>query len=214
MDTIVENDEIKIMRFELGQWSTNAYIVVCQRTNQSCIIDAPAGAEEIADNLRDTSPKYILLTHSHLDHIGGLQVLQERIGSPLMVHKSDSHGLTYHPQKVISGDDTFTVGNLQIRALHTPGHTPGSTCFLIDQYLLAGDTIFPGGPGWTDSPASFKLIVRSITGKIFTLSDETKIYPGHGVSTFVKKEKDEFCAFARRPHNDKLCGDVIWLTAD
>src|SRR4030066_250370 len=173
MDTIVDNDEIKIMRFDLGQWSTNAYIVVCQKTNESCIIDAPAGAEEITDNLEGTSPQYILLTHSHIDHIGGLQLMKERIGAPLIVHKSDSQGLPYHPLKISHGDDRAGPGNLQFRALHTPGHTPGSMCFLIEQYLLAGDTIFPGGPGWTDTPASFKLIVRSIKEKIFTLSDET-----------------------------------------
>lgn len=215
MEIIVCDNQVKITRFELGQWFTNAYTVVCQRTNESCIIDAPAGAEEMAENLKDTSLKYILLTHSHIDHIGGLRVMKERIAAPLILHKSDIQGgLPYHPQKVIDGDDTITVGHLQIRALHTPGHTLGSMCFLIGQYLLAGDTIFPGGPGWTDSPASFKLIVRSITEKIFTLSDKTMIYPGHGAPSPMIKEKAEFLAFSQRPHSDALCGDVMWLTAD
>jgi glyoxylase-like metal-dependent hydrolase (beta-lactamase superfamily II) len=79
--------------------------------------------------------------------------------------------------------------------------------------LLAGDTIFPGGPGKTGSPASFQQIVRSITEKIFALDEDTQVYPGHGGPTLLKKEKGEFTAFSSRQHKPDLCGDVLWLSA-
>jgi len=95
--------------------------------------------------------------------------------------------------------------------LHTPGHTPGSLCFRVGRYLISGDTIFPGGPGRTSSPDDFKQIVKSITEKIFVLPDDTQIYPGHGNSTVLKNEKEEFAVFTSRPHEPNLCGEVLWL---
>ncbi len=114
---------------------------------------------------------------------------------------------------LLKDGDMITLGNLKIAVLHTPGHTPGSLCFKIIKYLIAGDTIFPGGPGKTWSPEDFKKIIASITGKILTLPDDTAIYPGHGDSTTVKKSKEEYAAFASRQHPDDLYGDILWLSA-
>jgi glyoxylase-like metal-dependent hydrolase (beta-lactamase superfamily II) len=94
--------------------------------------------------------------------------------------------------------------------LHTPGHTPGSVCFLIANYLIAGDTIFPGGPGRTGSPADFKRILDSLTGKIFVLPDDTRVFPGHGNSTILGKERQSFAAFSEQGLDANLCGDVLW----
>jgi len=96
--------------------------------------------------------------------------------------------------------------------LHTPGHTPGSLCFLVGCYLISGDTIFPGGPGRTGSPDDFKQIINSITEKILVLPDDTQIYPGHGNSAVLKNEKEEFAVFCSRPHEPNLCGEVLWLS--
>jgi glyoxylase-like metal-dependent hydrolase (beta-lactamase superfamily II) len=84
---------------------------------------------------------------------------------------------------------------------------------LTGSFLISGDTIFPGGPGKTWSPGDFKKIVESLTGNIFTLPDETQVYPGHGDSTIVKKEKQKFEAFSSKPHDPNLCGDVVWLSS-
>jgi glyoxylase-like metal-dependent hydrolase (beta-lactamase superfamily II) len=86
-------------------------------------------------------------------------------------------------------------------------------CFKVGRYLLAGDTIFPGGPGKTRSPADLKQIIKTITEKIFVLPDDTLVYPGHGESTILKKEKLEFAVFQSRPHDPNLCGDVVWLSS-
>jgi glyoxylase-like metal-dependent hydrolase (beta-lactamase superfamily II) len=81
----------------------------------------------------------------------------------------------------------------------------------VGKHLISGDTIFPGGPGKTKSPIDLKLIIQSITSKIFVLPDDTVLYPGHGDSTLLRKEKEEFAIFSSRPHDPNLFGDVLWL---
>lgn len=210
---VVENSNIKIERLELGRWATNTYIVICPQTGNSVIIDAPPGARTIIKNLRGTTPQYILLTHSHIDHIAGLPALTSRVMVPLAAHAADCQWLPFSPEMLLNDGDMVSVGKLQIEVLHTPGHTPGSLCFKVGEYLLSGDSVFPGGPGRTESPADLHQIIKSITEKVFVLPDKTQIYPGHGESTTVKKEKEEFAIFSSRPHAPGLCGDVLWLSS-
>ena len=212
--TIVTKDAaLQIERLELGPFGTNAYIVVCQETQDSVLIDAPAEASTIMDNLRGTNPKYILLTHNHMDHIGALAELRARLKVPLAAHGLDARNLSSPPEILLSDGDTVSFGNLKFEVLHTPGHTPGSLCFKIGCYLISGDTLFPGGPGKTRSPSDFKQIIKSITERILVLPDDTQIYPGHGDFMVLKKAKDEFAVFSSRPHNPDLCGDVLWLSS-
>ncbi len=213
MAIVVKDDDIQIERLELGPFGTNAYIAICQKTRDSVLIDAPAESNTIMDRLKSTNPKYILLTHNHMDHIGALAELRVRLKVPLAAHALDAKNLPSPPEMLLSDGDTVSFGNLKFEVLHTPGHTPGSLCFRVGHYLISGDTIFIGGPGKTWSPAGFKQIIESITGKIFVLPDDTQIYPGHGDGTVLKKEKDEFAAFSSRPHNPDLYGDVLWLSS-
>jgi hydroxyacylglutathione hydrolase len=162
--------------------------------------------------LKNTKPKYILLTHNHMDHIGALAQLRNELKVPLAAHAADAGNLVPPPEMLLSDGDTIWVGNLKLTILHTPGHTPGSLCFRVARYLISGDTIFPGGPGKTNTPGDFNQILKSITGRIFVLPDDIRIYPGHGDSTVLKKEKDEFAVFASRPYDSHLCGDVLWLS--
>jgi len=213
MTDIVNNDDIRIETMQLGPWGTNTYIVVCQQTRDSLVVDAPASAGNIVSGLKDTNPAYILLTHGHSDHTGALAELRSRLKVPLAAHASDSHSLRTPPEILLNDGDIMTLGNLEIKVLHTPGHTPGGLCFLVGNYLFAGDTIFPGGPGSTGSPENFRQIVDSITEKIYSLPDDTVICPGHGNVTTVKKAKEEYAVFASRPHSPNLCGEVIWISS-
>ncbi len=213
MTIVAEDDAIQIERLELGPFGTNAYIVICLKTRDSLLIDTPAEASTIMDRLMGTNPKYILLTHNHMDHLGALSELHSKLKVPLAAHALDAGNLPSPPEMLLSNGDTVSLGNLTIEVLHTPGHTRGSLCFKAGKYLISGDTIFPGGPGKTGSPADFKQIIKSITEKIFVLLDDTPIYPGHGDSTVLKKEKNEFAVFSSRPHNPNLCGDVLWLSS-
>jgi hydroxyacylglutathione hydrolase len=213
MAIIIDEKDIRIDRLILGPYETNCYIVVCKKTQDSLVVDAPAEASSIIKALEGTKPKYILLTHDHYDHTGALTSLRAQMKAPLAAHTADSTSLKAPPEILLKDGDIFKLGNLEVTALHTPGHTPGSMSFKIGKYLFAGDTIFPGGPGNTPSPEKFKQIVAAITAKILTLPKDTTIYPGHGESATVKKSKEEYLEFASHKHPDDLCGDVLWLTA-
>lgn len=213
MSVIVNDDNIRIEMMSLGPWGTNTYIVVCQRTRESLVVDAPARADKIIESLAGTSPRYLLLTHDHSDHTGALAELRGRLKVPLAAHPADSRSLKTPPEIALKDGDTITLGNIKLEVRHTPGHTPGSLCFLAGKYLLAGDTIFPGGPGKTWSPDDFKQIVDSIKEKVLTLPDDTVICPGHGEGTTVGQAREEYATFASRPHRPGLCGDVLWLSA-
>lgn len=212
MVLVVKDNNIEIERLELGLWGTNAYIVTCLQTGSRVLIDAPADASTIMKSLQGTGPRYILLTHNHADHIGALAELQSELNVPVGAHADDSAGLPSPPEMQLNDGDVVSFGRVKLQVLHTPGHTPGSLCFKIGRYLISGDTIFPGGPGKTGSPADLRQIIKSITDKIFALPDDTEIYPGHGASTILKKERDEYAAFASRPHAPNLCGNVLWRT--
>ncbi len=213
MVVVAKDDDIQIDRLELGPFGVNAYIVTCQKTRDSVLVDTPAEAGTIMDRLKGTNPKYILLTHNHMDHLGALAELHSKLKVPLAVHTLDAGNLPSPPEMLLNDGDTVSFGNIKFEVLHVPGHTPGSLCLKAGRYLISGDTIFPGGPGKTRSPANFRQIIKSITEKIFVLPDDTPIYPGHGDSTVVKTAKDEFAIFSSRPHDPNLCGDVLWLSS-
>lgn len=213
MVTVAEDSHIRIDKFQLGPYGTNAYVLLCRQTRASVLVDAPAGAGEIMESLAGTEPRYILLTHSHRDHTGALVELKAGLRIPLAVHDADAGDLPVSPEIRLKGGDTLSFGKLRLSVLHTPGHTPGSLCFKTGRYLLAGDTIFPGGPGHTKSPADFNRLVESLRSQIFTLDDGTRLLPGHGDATTVKRAKAEFAVFASRPHDPNLCGDVLWLSS-
>ncbi len=213
MTIVAEDGTMRIERLELGPFATNAYIVTCCRADESLLIDAPAEADIILDSLRSTTPRYILLTHNHMDHVGALARLRTELKVPLAAHPADSDDLEPPPEVLLSDGDTITLGYLEFTVLHTPGHTPGSLCFRAGRHLMSGDTIFPGGPGATSSPAAFQQIVKSISEKILMLPDDTTVYPGHGDATVLKQEKDQFAAFASRSHDPHLCGGVRWVSA-
>ena len=213
MARIANKEDVQIDRFKLGAFDTNSYLLTCPLTGNSVLVDAPAEATEILKALEGTNPRYILITHNHMDHIGTLSELKSRLRIPVGVHRLDAKGLPLRPEILLEDGDKVSYGKRSVKVLHTPGHTPGSLCFWVGNHLISGDTIFPGGPGKTKSPADLKLIIESITSKIFVLPDDTAIYPGHGDSTILRKEKEEFAIFSSRPHDPNLFGDVLWLSS-
>ena len=213
MGRVVKDEDLQIDRLKLGPYETNSYILTCPRTGDSVLVDAPEGASEILKALKNTHLKYILITHNHMDHIGALSELKSRFRVPIGIHRLDAKALPLQANMILEDGGKVDCGSMSLKVLHTPGHTPGSLSFLIGKYLIAGDTIFPGGPGKTRSPADLKLIIESISSKIFVLPDDTAIYPGHGDSTLLGKEKKEFSVFSSRPHDPNLFGDVLWLSS-
>lgn len=213
MAYIFEDENVYIEKLQLGPYGTNAYIVVCKNTSESLVVDAPAKADTIIAHLQGTDPRYILLTHDHMDHIGALTELREGLKVPLAAHVADSKRLPAPPEIFIADGDSINLGKLNFTVIHTPGHTPGSICFKTNKHLFSGDTLFPGGPGKTWSPGSFREIMDSLKSKILLLPDDTLVYPGHGDTTVMKKEREEIEIFDSRSHDPELCGDVLWLSS-
>jgi glyoxylase-like metal-dependent hydrolase (beta-lactamase superfamily II) len=210
---VVRNDTIRIDRLELGPFGTNTYILICQRTGNSVVVDAPGEVERILEALEDKHPRYILITHNHFDHVGALSEVKSALDLPVAAHAADAKQLPIPVNILLHDGDEISFGAIRLKVLHTPGHTPGSVCFLVGNYLIAGDTLFPGGPGNTKSPADLRRIIESISHKILGLPDDTQVYPGHGEATTVGKAKQLYEVFSSRPYDPNLCGDVEWTSS-
>jgi hydroxyacylglutathione hydrolase len=218
---VARNEYVQIDRRTLGPCNTahdpdcytNCYIITCLKTGDSVLVDAPAEAPEILRQLKGTNPRYILITHGHTDHVGALSELKLKLRIPIGVHHLDADVLFLRPDVLLDDDEEISFGRISLKVLHTPGHTPGSVCFLLGKHLISGDTIFPGGPGKTESPGDLQQIIESITTKVLVLPDDTEIYPGHGDPTTVRRERTELAIFSSRFHNPNLFGDVLWLSS-
>ena len=213
MTIVAADKDISIERIETQPYGTNAYIIVCHKTLKSLLIDAPGEAKKILARLKRTKPKGVLLTHSHMDHTGALAQIKNNLDIPIAAHVEDASRLPFPPDIFLQHGETIFFGQSRLKVLHTPGHTPGSLCFFAAPYLLSGDTLFPGGPGKTGTPAAFRQVVQSITEKIFVLPDAVFVFPGHGAKTTLKKEKEEFADFSSRSHPSDLCGDILWRSS-
>ncbi len=187
---IYSNSNTEVKRLVVGFLENNCYLLKCVHSGEIAIIDPGAEAEKILANVQPEKVRYILITHGHHDHIGALEELRKKIKSEVGIHPLDARFLRNPPDFWLEDEQILKVGDLQIRVIHTPGHSPGGVCFLTDKILFSGDTIFPNGPGNTAIPgANYEKILESIHKKIFTLPDETLIFPGHGPETTVAKEK-------------------------
>ena len=174
MVNVVKDDSIQIEKLELGPFGTNAYFLICRQTGASVLVDAPGEASKILAQLKGTDPKYILMTHNHMDHTGALAEVKSALNVPIAAHCDDAGNLPLKPDMLLNDGDVIACGDIHLTVLHTPGHTPGSLCFLTGNYLIAGDTIFPDGPGKTGSPG--------------------RLYAHHGVS-----DQQDFCSARRHP---------------
>ena len=203
--------EIKITKINMGPYNNNGYIIVCPETNEGIIIDTPAEPEKLLSELGNVKIKVILITHGHQDHLLGFGEIKSKVAAVVGAGVDDIDLLPTPPELGLTDGAVIQFGKRSIKALSTPGHTPGSTCFLVGNHLFSGDTLFPGGPGKSRSPEAFRQEIDSITKKLLVLPDETAVYPGHGDDTTIGNAREEYQAFASRPHPDDLHGDVSWL---
>lgn len=194
----------------LGPYDNNAYLIVDAATKRSIVVDAPIGSDATVEAARGTDVQMIIVTHRHRDHWAEIDLIKERLAAPVFCHEGDRAPYAEKVTDTLGDGAEVAVGESIVRIIHTPGHTPGSICLLLDGVLISGDTLFPGGPGRSDNPAALRQLVSSIASKLLTLPEDTAVYPGHGDNTTIGAAKIEHAAFASRPHADDLCGDVTW----
>ncbi|MEW5868180.1 MAG: MBL fold metallo-hydrolase [Chloroflexota bacterium] len=201
----------KLITQTVGPWPMNAYIVVCEESGASAIVDPGADAEQILAAATGSQVQAILVTHGHGDHVGALEQVKAVTGAPVYLHPADAEKFELAYDLPLQNGLCIPVGNLQLRAIHTPGHTPGITCFdLGDGRVLVGDAVFVGGPGKTWSADEFAVQMRTMQEIVFAWPDETRFFPGHGLAGRIGDERPAFEAFVRRGWPADLFGDVAW----
>ncbi|MFN3974341.1 MAG: MBL fold metallo-hydrolase [Dehalococcoidia bacterium] len=210
MEIVHQDAQGLLLRVVCGRLSNNAYILVCRATGEGVLIDAPEEPHKVLEALQGVRVRFILLTHRHADHWAGLATLKTALQAPVGIGEADANALPTPPDFIIADGQVFHFGRLSLRALATPGHTPGSTCFLFGKHLISGDTLFPGGPGHTNTPQDLRQIVESIRQRLLVLPDDTLVLPGHGEGTTIGEAREEYLLFASRQHPPDLCGDVLW----
>lgn len=188
---------------------TNVYIIQDELTKETMVVDPGAEVDKIIEmlDILNADLKYIYLTHCHGDHIGGVSELQRKKGGKILIHRFDADGLTnpdisltnylgidasFEPDSRLNDGDLLHLGDLELKVIHTPGHTKGGTSLYCKKegFLISGDTLFRGTWGRTDLPTgSLEDIMESITKKLLVLPGKTIVYPGHGKSTMIREEK-------------------------
>jgi hydroxyacylglutathione hydrolase len=195
----------------VGPWPMNTYLVACPETYQSVVIDPGADLEEILALARNSTVSAVLITHGHPDHVGALAEIKAATGAPVYLHPAEASEFGVSFDRSLEDGQIIQVGTLQLRAIHTPGHTPGMTCFdLGDHRVIVGDTIFQGGPGKTWSAKDFSRTMDTMREIVFRWPDETEFYPGHGGRGRIGEERPAFEAFLKRGWPPNLFGDVTW----
>lgn len=194
----------------LGPFDNNAYLIHDRDSNEAVIVDAPQDGERILDVLEGVRVSRIVITHRHGDHWMSVDALKSATGAPVACHDADREPYAAQVNRTLADGEEIPLGSQRLRVVHTPGHTPGSICFIIDKYLISGDTLFPGGPGRTNKPDDLRQEIDSITSRLFLLPDETLVLPGHGANGTIGDSKREYAIFASKEHPEDLCGDVTW----
>jgi glyoxylase-like metal-dependent hydrolase (beta-lactamase superfamily II) len=191
MDTLFHaGDGFDVHKVVVGPMDNNVYVLRCTATGDAVLIDAANEHDRLLDLCRALGVRSVLETHGHWDHIQAVPGLRHA-GYDVHVTAEDADMLPSYDQ-ILDDDAVVEVGRLRLRTLLTPGHTPGSMCFLVEgaPVLFSGDTLFPGGPGATKFPGGdFPTIIESVGGRLFTLPGETRVLPGHGDPTTIGTER-------------------------
>jgi glyoxylase-like metal-dependent hydrolase (beta-lactamase superfamily II) len=180
----------EIHKVVVGPVDNNVFVLRCRATGDAVLIDAANEHDRLLELCRTLGVRSVLETHGHWDHIQAVPQLRDA-GYAVHVTAEDAAMLPSYDQ-VMEHDIVIPVGDLRLRTIHTPGHTPGSVCFKLEgaPILFSGDTLFPGGPGNTKfEGGDFPTIITSIEDRLLTLPRDTLVLPGHGLDTHIATER-------------------------
>jgi hydroxyacylglutathione hydrolase len=194
----------------LGPYQSNCYIIGSEKTRRCIVLDPGDEGEAILEALKQAklTVALIVISHGHIDHVSALKTVKEGTGAPFAIHEAekatfasvlkrisgqigvDSAEALLKPDRLLKEGDSVDVDDLHFTVIHTPGHTPGGLCLLGHGVVFTGDTLFYYGIGRTDFPGgSTATLMKSLREKLMALPDETVVYPGHGPSTTMGKER-------------------------
>ncbi|MBC2458087.1 MBL fold metallo-hydrolase [Clostridium beijerinckii] len=184
-----------------GMYEENCYLIMDEGTKELAIID-PGGQPNLIEKeigKLDGKPKFILLTHGHMDHVGAVIELMNKLNIPFYINENEEQymkndefvfGSLPKASKYLKEGDTVSLGNNIIKVIETAGHTAGGICFLVNDELFTGDTLFQGSIGRSDFPGgNGAQLIKNIKEKLLPLGDSIKVYPGHGPASTIGYEK-------------------------
>ena len=186
-----------VRMFTVGMLATNCFLVGDRVSGEAVVIDPGFDRESEAKTIfseverNGFQIKYIINTHGHPDHTGGNRVMKERSGAPILIYEDDASFVSspFADRKLRDGD-SIEVGNIKLRVVHTPGHSPESMALLGEDCVFSGDTLFAGSIGRYDLPGgSLEELVDSLRSKLLALPDNVKVFPGHGPVTTIGEER-------------------------
>lgn len=186
---------------QVGELATNCYILIDDVEKKAAVIDPGDESDRILEELEglDAQVEYILLTHGHYDHIGGVAQVHEALPqAKVYLHKADSRGTGFHvvpladqveDLQYYDDGDTLTLGSLTIYVIHTPGHTPGGVTLRVEDVLFTGDTLFAGSMGRSDFPGGNTRQLFDSLKKLARLEGDFRVFPGHEMTTTLDVER-------------------------
>lgn len=194
---------MEIKKLVTGIYGSNCYIVMDKKTKEAVVLDPGGDVDDIVKAIDSIGAKikYILLTHGHLDHTTGVAQLKAITKAVVCISKKDDDLITegeylFGPlieggaDKLLKQGDIIKIESLEFNCIDTPGHTPGGMCFLVQNCVFTGDTLFAGSIGRTDfAGGDFNSIITSIKSKLLCLDGDTIVYPGHGPCSTINNEK-------------------------
>ncbi len=179
--------KLSIVKVKLDR-EVNCYIVSCATTKEAVVIDPGQPAEKIIEVAAGLTVRHILATHGHPGHVGGKDDVKEVTGGQTGIHSADAKQFLRSADHYLLDGDELDFGEFKLQVLHTPGHTPGSVCFVVANHAFVGDTILAGGIGRQTPETDLRRQMMSIGTKLLRLPPTTALYPGHGPATSLERE--------------------------
>ncbi len=196
--------DVVITKLAVGPMGNNAYLLRCRRTDVGCLVDAAAEASRILTLVGGDGLALVVTTHRHADHWQALSEVVAATGATTAAGLDDVDGIPVPTHTALAHGDTLAVGDVRLGVIALRGHTPGAIALRYDDprggaHLFTGDSLFPGGPGRTTTPASFTSLMDDLESKVFTtMGDNTWVYPGHGNDTTLGVERPHLAQWRAR----------------